>query len=542
MYGEDTYGERPYADFDLDNALSTPDALDTLLSSPWEPRSWWLRARPRDADTSTDPVTTLPVDLSTDGHVTLSTDDTDLQLPKAINVPYSLVFGLPSELWGQAQTSFGEIVIDDARGERRHLASEDWVGRDADVYVGPHGGAFVQFAKVAELITRQISCSRDILTLIADDFGYVLDRKLQPTTYAGTGGLEGGAEIAGRPKPFLLGIARQFTPVLVDGTNLIYQINDGAMESVLAVRDEGVSESFNTDVADITASVPPAGTYNTSLSAGFIRLGSTPAGKITVDAEGHNGSAYGYVDTVEGLVKLLAVVFAGLDDPANLDPTAFVSLSSRTAVMGRFITEPLSVREVIESFLRSDAAYGWLRPNKVLTVGRITDPDLSTAGFSADQSDIKLEPWQMDPFEIPTWKVTVGYRRYATQMSDSELDSSVSVATRRDYAQEYRFVDATDSATLQQVPDASEVTILTSLDDSSDAQALADEQLAMRKVQRWKATFSLRTGLISRGIGDVLELTDDRQPDSPKKWAIFGVENVAAAAGVDDKIVITCYG
>lgn len=543
FYGDAPYGEYEYGGFNLDDALSVLDALDTLLSSPWLPRSWWLRARPRDASTSTDPPTLLPVNLSTDGHRTFPSDAEELQLPAAIITPYALSFLLESELWGQAATDFGEIVIDDAAGSRRNLAAEDWVGRDADVYIGPRGGTQVQFAKVAQLITRHMRYTRSQLVLIADDFGYIFDRPLQTNFYTGGGGLEGGAEIADQPKPLLLGRARQFTPILVDGTNFVYQIHDGAFDAVSVVRDEGVAIAFNADVADITASVPPAGTFNSSLAAGYIKLDSGgPTGKITCEADGHNSSPFGYVDDIAGLLKLLAVTFAGLADPANIDPVAFTTLASRTAIMGEYFTAPVTIREAMNVFHQSAASWGWLKPNKVLTVGRITDPDAASVDFSLSTKDIHNEPWEVDPFEIPVGRIFVGYRRYDTRMVDTELAAAVPVATRKDYAQEYRFVKAEDAPTFVQIPEAAEIIILTNLDSAVDAQSLADEQLAMRKELRSRATFAPRTGLISRGIGDTFELTDDRLPSSPKKWTIIDVDNVAAAAGQDDRITFTCYG
>ena len=543
FYGDAPYAEFEYGGFNLDDALSELDTLDTLLSSPWLPREWLVRARPRDADTSTDPPTLLNVNLSTGGHKTFPTDAEELQFPAAIITPYALSFVIASELWGQAVTDFGEIVIGDADGSLRSLAGEDWVGRDADVYLGPRGGTLTQFAKVAQLITREIRYTRPELTLLADDFGFVFDKPLQSNFYTGGGGLEGGAEIADQPKPLLLGRARQFTPVTVDGTNFVYQVHDGAFEAVIAVRDEGVALAFNADVADITASVPPAGTYNTSLATGYIKLDSGgPTGKITCEADGHNTSVYGYVDDIANLIKLLSTTFAGLVDPANIDPATFATLASRTDVMGEYFTTPVTIREAMDVFHRSASSWGWLKPSKVLVVGRVTDPDAASADFSLSTKDIKNEPWEVDPFEIPVGRVFVGYRRYDTTMVDTELAAAVAVGTRKDYSQEYRFVKAEDAPTFVQIPEAAEITILTNLDSAVDAQSLADEQLAMRKESRVKATFAARTGLIARGVGDTFELTDDRLPTSPKQFTIFAVDNAAGAASQDDRIVFICYG
>jgi hypothetical protein len=551
LHGEAPHGDLPHGDMDLSTSLSIADALDALLEKPWLARSWWLRAKPRDASTATTPPTLLDVDLSTDGHKTYPADAEEIQLDEAIIVPYSVSFGLDG-LWGVASMDLGEIVIGNPRGERTSLLDEDWVGRQADVYVGPRGGLMIQFARVAQLLSGQIQWQRPTITLQVYDHSFLFDRKVQDSSfYAGTGGLEGGAEIEGNPKPLLFGQLRQLEPTLVDGTNRIYQIHDGQMQSVDAVRDQGIALAFDADVADITTATPGAGEYATSLATGYIKLGSTPIGTVTGDFKGHNSSSYGYVDDVAGLTKLLAVDYAGLTDPGELDLVAFTALEAHTATMGHWTgTQSQTVRDVLSIFHQAAASWVWLQPNKVLTVGRITDPDAATVDFSLTVStdednprdDLREEPWEVQPWEIPVGRVLVGYRRYFRTMSDSELAGAVPEATRKDYAEEYRFAKAEDAAVFVQTPDAAEITILTQLDSSADAQALADEQLALRKVSRRLGRFAPRTGLIKRGIGDVFSLTDDRLPTSPKKWVIVGVENAAEREGTADEITWECFG
>lgn len=630
LYGAATYGALTYGDFDTEWSESIADAVDTLLENPTLPRSWWLRAKPRDASTSTDPPTLIEVNLSTDGHRLQPTDAdyaTLQDLPEAIVSPYDVKINLGEELWGVAQMETGFIVIGDADASRRSLAGEDWVGRQADVYVGPQGGRQVEFAKVGQLLSKQISFDRSRLNLHTDDYGFLFDRPIQENSYQGRvsvtgsdltftastdkitspgggtdlsvfaayayikvsgsasnegllkissaatgeiqvdasvaglvdeaaggsvtieGALEGADDLKGRPMPLLFGVEAQFEPILVDGVEQIYQLHDGinhgAMEAVLAAEDGKSALTFDTDVADITLATPAPGEYATCLATGHAKLGEAPAKVLTVRAKGHNSSAYGYVEQVSGLLKLLSVTFAGLSDPGELDSVALASLATHTAVMGHWTgTESQSIRAVMDVFCRSAGAWEWLRPSKVMTVGRITDPDAATADVSLDAAadEIRMDPWEMQPFEIPVGRVRVGYKRYARKLSDTEVLGAVDENTRKDAGKEYRYAKAEDPDMFVQTPEADEIVVLTQLDTEADAQALADEQLALRKTPRLLGTVSPRAGLIKRGIGTVFELTDNRLPTSPKNFIIIGLENEAAKSGTADRIVWRCFG
>lgn len=632
LYGAAPHGGLAYGAFDTTYSESIADAVDALLDKPWLPRSWWLRAQPRDADTATDPPTLIDVNLSTDGHRLQPTDPeyaTLQELPQAIIAPYSASVGLPGkpDLWGVAEMDVGLIVIGDADASRRHLAGEDWVGRRADVYVGPQGGRQVEFARVGQLLSRQLSYNAFSLSLHTDDYGFLFDRKIQENSYlgresvtgsdltftastdkittpgggtdlavfaaytyikvssganagllkivsaatneiqvdatvtglvdeaAGTpntieGALHGGDELKDRPIPLLLGLEPQFEPVLVDGLEQIYQLHDGlhhqAMQAVLAAEDGKSGLNFDADYADITLAVPAPGEYATCLASGHIKLGEAPQTVLTVRARGMVSAAYGYVEDVTGLLKVLTVDFAGLTDPGELDGVALGELAAHTAVMGHWTgVDTESIRSVMDRFCRSAGAWSWLRPNKVLTTGRITDPDGATADIALDAAagDLREAPWDVLPYEIPVGLVRVGYKRYSRTLSETEVLGAVAEETRKDAGKEYRFAKAEITAAERvQTPEADEIEILTHLDNKADAQALADEQLALRKMPRVLATFSARRGLIKRGVGTVFELADNRLPTSPKKFVILAADNRGEQSGTADEVVWRCFG
>ncbi len=548
--------------FDLTNSLSIADALDTLLERPELDRSWLFEAFPRDPDIFTVPITTVPVRLSTDGTKFLPSDTNELQYHQAINTPFDLQSSLNSKLHSQAISRSGKVVIGDGANTHRFLMDLDWTGRECNIFVGPTDGKQVEFALIGKLLSMGISSNRSQLSVIVNDFSFIFSRPLQNTFYLGTGGLEGDVEIIGRPKPILLGIRDQFEPVLVDGVRRIYQINDGSYEALEKVRDQGIDTAFtfNADVADIEASTPPVNTFNTSLATGFFRLGSDPAGVVTVRAKGDNGSIYGYIDQVAGLVTYLTVIKAGLIDPGELDSVAFSKLETYTAPMGVYYGDKGSSKDLnslptildaINRFLSSARAWGRLLPNKIQTVGRINVDLLANPIFEVTQDEIRTgSSWSDNPYEIEVGRVLVGYKPYDKILSDANLDAAVPLATKRDFQKTYRIEKEEDTPgppdsnnTFTQIPDAQEVVILTDLDSSTDAKALAVEQFALRKLRRRVVNIGVRKGLIKRSIGDVLTLIDEKLPSGgPKNFVIIGMLNSASRAGVDDVIQWECYG
>lgn len=546
------------------NNDSIADQLEGLLANPHLPRSWLVDFYPRDPSTTTDPVTTIRVSLSSDGHKRYPTDDEERQYPQSIIQPFALASSLRGQLYGTANVDYGEVIIGDAGKYHRSIANYDWFSREGDIYLGPRRGTQIQFANVAKVKTRGRRLDSRNISIIIDDYSYVFDRLLQENFYAGTGGLNGSSDLTDKARPVLIGQVDQLEPVAVDGGNFIYQIHDGslgAMQSVDYVKDEQIALSFDADYADITTASPGVGEYSTSLAQGYIKLQSAPNGAITCGAKGIISSTYGYVDDISPIIRMLAVDFAGLVDPINLDPITFTTLATHTATMGWYFRDPSSrktslgiqtqedsgvtIRQAMDIFHRSAMSYAYLQPDKVLTCGRITNPDSATADFTLDagNNEIKLLPWTWAPYEIPVGRVLVGYRHYSRTLTASEVDSSIGVDELEDIHSPYRYgKDELTGNDLAQNEDYKTVYLETALYNKSDADALASEQLGMRSVRRDVGTIESYGGLLRRKIGQVFELTDDRLGSSPKKFVVVGVRNVAAKSGNDDVVRITAYG
>lgn len=517
-----------------------------------------------------DPAVLLDVRLSSDGHRELPTDPEEIQYRAGLKGPFSYGSNL-NGLWGFADSRVGEITLGDGDGKFRSLAREDWISREMEVAVGRRDAAAADFDTVAFLLSRQVRYGRDSLAIGADDHGYGFRLPIQTVLYAGTGDLEGTTSMANFPKPLAFGKSHRVQPVLVKPSQFIYQFHDGSMESIEDVLSGWLEEfTFDSDVADIEAGNVPASRYTTSLANGFIRFGSLPSGIVTAVIEGFNTG--GYVDALGDLLTLMATTFGGLD-PGDVDVSGVAGF---TAPMGVYITEAqrkqgnvistiwgetapgfpgsgpppqppdvlkrATTLDVIRSLCSSGLAWARVTPARKFIAGRITDPNASTPDYTV-VTDIRNTPWDSVPWEVPVGRVFVGYQKYyeTTGVGSTEVISPVA-GDGPDFAQEHRFVKAENMGLFDLVPDARELVILTELDLETDAQAVADEQLALREVLREKLTLGVRTGLTDRGVGDVVRVEDSRLPGGPRNFVVTGADSRAGDGQKPDSVVLKCFG
>jgi hypothetical protein len=354
------------------------------------------------------------------------------------------------------------------------------------------------------------------------------------------GSLEGDASITGKPKPRLYGQKRQFDPVLVDPQRLVYQLNDGPIEAVDAVRDSGDPLSFGSDVADIYGATPAAGTYNTCLAKGLLRLNAAPLGPLTVDARGDNSGALGYVSTVAGVVRKMFGLI--LSDPSDFETLTFDALDDlSSAVVGYYSGSGIvTIDAAADRVLRSAAAWGALDRQGKARVGRVPNPATTTATFDLTTSSFR-EPaeggvFRCDPARVPVKEVVVRYRLYQRTLSDTEVAGAVSNADRQDFGLPWREVSSVSSVASA---DGDVMTVETELDTYEDARTLADYLLGFWERPPRLLNVSLTGGVLQYFFGDVGRLTLSRYGMSGgKKLAVVGfAENFGDHATTDDVVL-----
>jgi hypothetical protein len=148
---------------------------------------------------------------------------------------------------GRSTIALGDLVLANPDGALDYLNELAFDGRTLTVrrstkYQPSYPSDFTSFVTTME----QPECGLDTITLkTRDQFYTVAAAPLQTNKYLGNNalpaGLEGTAELAGKPKPVCLGVVKSAPAPCVNTARLIYQVNDGAVNSIDAVRDQGVA-------------------------------------------------------------------------------------------------------------------------------------------------------------------------------------------------------------------------------------------------------------------------------------------------------------
>lgn len=332
--------------------------------------------------------------------------------------------------------SIAALYNADGRRVRVLAGRKTWDDRRG-LWVDP---PFTAMQEVFAGIAQPWSLSETALTIPLRDISYWLERPLHTNTYAGTGGYEGTADMAGRVKPILRGgtgdaPVRQVTPVLVDPVDLIYQFADGP-GAVVTLREAGDPTNIlpGGDVADLYAGSTPPGRYRTCTARGMFQLGSRPAGAITVDVCSGTPTAAGIAREIIAELQV---------PPGFVDEASFIGLAAAwPQPCGWWWGEEASAAEAVNFFLGSIGARlittrtGQLRavPLAVLPTG------IRPAAVYTPDQILSVEPVELGAPLAPSpaaWQVGHS-RNHTVQTSDMDpdLDATAAAALGQEWRQE----------------------------------------------------------------------------------------------------------
>lgn len=375
-------------------------------------------------------------------------DDTSLAstpYPSRLSRSFSLSAVLFSGLIPGETPRFAgsEIQIINEGGEFDQWTRYSFDGRDLTIKAGLRDFAWSDFGPVAALTLRGATFEEDAITLSPRDQSDIFRRVIQQNLYGGMGGADGDASLKGRAKPLGFGAVSNAPLLFTDQARLIGQLHDGSIQSVLAVRDQGVALTPGADHADyatLEAAIPAPGSYDTCLALGFVKLGSIPSdnGEVTADFEGDNDG--GYVSTIGSILRRIVTTRLGnqnLADPAGLDAVAFAELESSFPATAQFYAaDAVNAEDVLNALMRSAYGYWFFTRAGQLSVGLFTRVE----AVDYTVSDAELVGGTLRQLEVtpPAWRVQVGWGRVWTVQTDTALAGSVSADQRQLYGNEYR--------------------------------------------------------------------------------------------------------
>ena len=386
--------------------------------------------------------------------------------PPRLQTAYDYEVRIPIPGAREGNRSVGAITIENTDGALDSWLTSIWGGRSVEVKIGGLDFSFSQFETLFKGSASDLTWTPAGIRIDLRDQLDELRLPLPTATYLGTGGLEGGAELFGLPKPRAWGQVRNVSAPMVDTTNRIVQLNAGAIQAVQAARDNGVALAFDADYADITTAAPGAGQYATSLATGYARVGSAPVGALTWDYQGD--AAGGYVSSVSAIVQRILETDLGYADAVG---GGFGNLP--TYVVGYFTgVQQVTPAEIFDALIESVGGWWVVDRSGRMQVGVFDAPGVEK--FLFDEKTIAAIDRVQTP--QPAWSWRLGYQRMWTVQSADSLAAAVSESDRLKYSSEQRWENRASTAIKSQYPAARPAEATSLLDVLANAATEADRR------------------------------------------------------------------
>lgn len=415
---------------------------------------------------------------------------------------------------GATQIGFGDLVLVNNDGGLDVLLNYSFAGRPVEIKLGevkPNSGGVPSWVTVIKGVMEQAEFSWDKVVVRIRDRQQDLAKPLQGNRYGGTNSLPNGldgvaGDLLGRPKPLVYGQVFNVSPTCVNTTRLIYQVNDGTLQSVDAVYDRGTALTAGaayTSQADMETNAPAGGQYRVWISAGgsYFRLGSAASGEVTADlTQGANAAARTVGQLYSQILTKAGV--AGTDINSS-DITALDALVAYPTGVWVSHREDMSALQALDILTNSVGAWFGSDASGVFRIGRIELPTGTAVGTLAGVDIVSIDRVaSRDPgVGVPAWKVKLGYQKCWTPQTD--LGSGVSAVRKGFVEQDYRRVEVSDSTVLTANLTSPDLTFDTVLVNQADATAEANRRLTMYKARRDMLQVRVRVDAALASVLDV---------------------------------------
>lgn len=476
-------------------------------------------------------------------------------MQKALRLDRSIISGSG---FGAVTSGWGEMELINLEGDYDHLIAEYAVdGRAVTVKVGEDGAAYDSFVTLYEGTAAGWHVEEDVLRLKIRDNAYLIEKPACASIYAGTGGLEGLDELKGKRKPRAFGELLNVAPPAIGmvPAQLVYQVNDGPVQAVLAVYDRGVALVSAGDYASSAALLSAAtgaagsgaaieaGEYATCLAAGIFKLGGAPVGQITCDLQGDKRGGV-YVNQTAPIVRRLLETVQNAQPGPN-EPS-FVSVGELAPASVGFwlgLDEQASTADVIAELMSGIGGWGGFRRNGTFEIGLIRGPAATPMAIydRVDIVEIAREPLP-DAYDPPAQRYRAVWGRNWTVQND--VDGQNIPADRVAFLSEAYRVAATSDAAAAMIrtshPRAQDPAPIESYYHlQADAQAHADRSLDLFSATRSLYRIVVKAHPFVHEIGETIRVIYPR-------WDLHAGRNLVIVALTEDtdenKVELRAFG
>lgn len=305
------------------------------------------------------------------------------------------------------------------------LAAYYWRDATFTLYSGPEGGLDADYGVVLSGRIADALPEPGRITLQMADPAVDLARPvLAGAVFAGTGGIEGVAELKGRPKRRAMGNCRNVELWSLDPATNIWVATDPArpLQAIDQVYDRGNAASSLTTVAwagsiaatltALQAAAAPQGGAAIAPSIGCIKWWFANPGKLSCDLRGEVGS--GYVDRP---ADIAAWAVAAVNGPAVNAASLTAARGLRNIESGLLVSDDSSAGAIITRLLSGVSLWWGMKSSGEMEFG--------AWAFGASAGNITASRAARVKTHKPVKRLTLGWRPNNMVMNRGDIAASL---------------------------------------------------------------------------------------------------------------------
>jgi len=343
-------------------------------------------------------------------------------------------------------------------------------------------------------------------------------------------GMYGGfLDLAGKAKPIVVGKVRQIEPLMIDPQKLIYQVHDGPVASIDAVRDQGAELTYESDTTDLYNATVTAGYYKTDVSRGLFRIASPKYGTITADVSADTANTLSGKEEYCAASLVNKLMIERSEIPSTLIETGSFNVAADNApyILGMYVKEGSTKLSGIVSSLTESVMMFWTWNRDGLLVLGTIDPSVAVTAEITESDFVAGSLNRISP-SPPVKRWRVGWGKNWKVMGQAEFAGVVEEPERNDWMQEYKFYVAEDLDSGEKFANAVDEELKTALYYEIDAKTIADAMLDRYLYPKYIYSMKLKVGLHQYNIGQVIKLTIPRFGlDSGVNFVLVGYDENA---------------
>lgn len=515
-------------------------------------------------------ATTVPQYFSSHGFTSEPSDTPsnqfyDGRIKEALEFKRSLFSS--GKVSGRSIPGAGAIRLNNDDGVLDGLANLAWSGRRVRVWLGGPDFTMADYGLIFDGTAQGIAYGDAEITVNLRDLQYVFDREIQPLKFAGTGGIEGAADLADRRKPIALGVCRNVAPVYLgpDTGQHLFAVGDGPIVGVLRVLDRGVP-------LDFVAAAPSPGQWTVDCATGIVTLGGAYVGPVTADVIGRrylsvtssssrsvgtgsksfvsdplpigamvrvasagalnavwmdgvvtgyggvsltvnvtsasgSGSYSDWIISPWGTVAGILSAVAGGYGVTNIDTAALTALDAlQPATVGTWIDQGGNGLDILDAITDGAGCFYGFRRDGSFTAGRIDAPASPVASYATYQ----ILDIERGDVQDPAFEVVVKYRRNFSPANLKDIDGTAADGDKTFLTNEWRQASASDAAIQTAFPLSDPIEVESIFDDAAAAAAEASRLLALMGAVRNYYHVTLKVQPLALDNGQTVTIAHNR--------------------------------